>query len=353
MVSQFYLDQPCDGFWATGQIVVSPIKGLIQILRNSEDKECKIGSCLNFPFTTQNAYVLHRLRLHALEYTVRCFYGPLMFCSICDNLPMLHFRGFENFMDFFNYSQNLIFTIDLCFATVGYLSPASFLSTEPTLMGWVGALICYNPFFPMIGDKFLGYGANKPWNEWFDAMNGQQNASEWLSFRVWGVCILILQLMFAYCTVCFGLRYSNLSYRTVVTSGPYYFLRHPAYTVKLVSFFMLHVPFVDIRTLSHIVTTAKNNKDNDSGSGIALWSDQRRAYLNGQACRYCIALLLLTLVYIVRAYTEETHLTAVSGGSYQRYVEQITRRSWFGLGQVLNRGGVGISTLIDGKGKFE
>lgn len=36
MVSQFYLDQPCDGFWATGQIVVSPIKGLIQILRNSE-----------------------------------------------------------------------------------------------------------------------------------------------------------------------------------------------------------------------------------------------------------------------------------------------------------------------------
>ena len=42
-----------------------------------------------------------------------------------------------------------------------------------------------------------------------------------------------LQAAFAWCTVCFGLAYSNLSYRTVVTTGPYYFLRHPAYVVKV------------------------------------------------------------------------------------------------------------------------
>jgi len=42
-----------------------------------------------------------------------------------------------------------------------------------------------------------------------------------------------LQATFAWCTVCFGLAYSNLSYRTVVTTGPYYFCRHPAYIVKV------------------------------------------------------------------------------------------------------------------------
>ena len=53
--------------------------------------------------------------------------------------------------------------------------------------------------------------------------------------------------IFAWCTLCYGLSYSNLSYRTVVRTGPYYFFRHPAYIVKLLSFAMLHVPWVDLR----------------------------------------------------------------------------------------------------------
>ena len=51
------------------------------------------------------------------------------------------------------------------------------------------------------------------------------NNSGWLLFRIWGACITVLQSIFAWCTLCYGLNYSNLSYRTVVRTGPYYFFR--------------------------------------------------------------------------------------------------------------------------------
>ena len=128
-------------------------------------------------------------------------------------------------------------------------------------------------------------------------MNGNQDASGWMLFKAWGICICVLQLIFAWCTASFGLAYSNLAYRKVVTWGPYYFTQHPAYVVKLLSFAMLSVPWVDLR--------------GNAGRGRAL--------------RNVICLLCLGGVYVLRAATEERHLMAVSE-EYRDYSRMMAER---------------------------
>lgn len=136
----------------------------------------------------------------------------------------------------------------------------------------------------------MDYSKNPPWNEWFDRINGNQNAQNLLIFRMWALAILILQAIFAWCTVCFGLHYSNLSYRRVVTHGPYAFFKHPAYISKLLSFAMLSVPWVDLRGNAGKLRNLRN----------------------------CVSLLLLVGVYCLRATTEESHLLSVSE-DYRKY----------------------------------
>lgn len=235
------------------------------------------------------------LKIFGLECIVRGFFSPLLFSSLCNNLPGLHWRHgwtLPVFMDSFHYCQNLIFSFDLCFACVGYMLPIKhFFSVDSTALGWL-CLLCYDPFWRLVQDEFMPYAGGEVWNEWFDAMNGYQRADHWWSFKAWGVTILILQAVFAWCTMSFGLNYSNLSCRTVITTGPYYFFRHPAYIVKLLSFAMLHVPWVDL---------SKGQR----------WGKYRNV-------RGCIALLMTTGVYCMRAWTEEVHLSSVSA-EYRAY----------------------------------
>jgi protein-S-isoprenylcysteine O-methyltransferase Ste14 len=341
-VSQLLKENPVDGFYAAGQAVLAPMLILLQssetateVAETAVANICAVSD-VRFALTPSDLRVT--LRNHALEYVVRAFFGPLMFCSICDNLPRLHYHGFHNFMSFFEYTQNLIFTADLTFACVGYLSPFSFSSLEPTVLGWISALLCYNPMYSLMHDRYFDYLSNKPWNEWFDAMNNNQNASEFLSFRVWGCSILFLQLIFAMCTASYGLRYANLSYRVVITSGPYYFLRHPAYVVKILSFAMIHVPFVDVSTLANAMkqlthvqqqcAAAVGTKATEvcAGTLAAATAATRSAYFNGPAIRRCVALACFAGVYVLRAATEEAHLTVASEGLYERYKQNMAAR---------------------------
>jgi protein-S-isoprenylcysteine O-methyltransferase Ste14 len=86
----------------------------------------------------------------------------------------------------------------------------------------------------------LDYARNPPWHEWFHRLgDGHPGRAVilWWALRAWGVAILLLQAVFSWCTVCFGLRYSNLSYRGVIVDwGPYAVLKHPAYASKIAAF---------------------------------------------------------------------------------------------------------------------
>ena len=318
--SQLLSTQPVeeDGFYVLGRAFLLP---LMEVMGAG---------------ATDTAFSSMTVAKHALEMCVRAFYGPVMFCAICDNLPRLHlhyengalFRYSDNnefnFMQFFDYAQNVIFTFDLTFACVGYLSPVAYLSVEPTALGWASALVCYNPFYTLMHDRYFNYLGNRPWNAWFDVMNGRKNASAQLSFRLWGCAILLLQAAFAACTASYGLRYSNLAYRTVVSTGPYWFLKHPAYVTKILSFAMIHVPFVDVRRLEDMGSCDNNRSSDSLGWGTG------GAYFNAPSIRYCFSLTLFACVYVIRARTEEAHLLQASGGRYAAYVTSLSKRwAWW------------------------
>ncbi|MDE0877987.1 MAG: DUF1295 domain-containing protein, partial [Sphingomonas bacterium] len=93
----------------------------------------------------------------------------------------------------------------------------------------------------------------------------------------WGAALVILTGIYAWATVAFGPRFSNLTNRGIMTHGPYAFSRHPAYLAKNMFWWMASVP---------VLTT---------GTPV-------------DAVRATLILAAVSGVYYWRAKTEERHL---------------------------------------------
>ena len=172
----------------------------------------------------------------------------------------------------------LLFLIDVQIAMVGYLVTfkpldAQIRSANPHLAGWVAALMCYPPFILMAPGGPLDYHfGTADWAYWLDRHP--------LLLGLWGGMLVLLTAIYAWATVAFGLRFSNLTYRGVLTNGPYRFTRHPAYVSKNLFWWLSTLPF--------LVTTHNLN----------------------DAVRNCVILALVSATYYWRAKTEEQHLLA-------------------------------------------
>ena len=236
------------------------------------------------------------LKAHLLSWIVKAFFLPLMVVYLDGEVRMLahvsseamrNFNGSESFaaeanrllfsngMSLYHFFYELAYSIDLLFCVVGYSVTLRALdsqirSTEPTLFGWLVALLCYQPFFSVIGAYYLHYDDDLYWDNWllpFPILRG-----------IWATVIIVLLFVYGFSTVSFGLRFSNLTYRGIITSGPYRYSRHPAYLSKNLSWWLISVPWV-------------SNQSWDA------------------ALRNCLALGLINLVYFLRARTEERHLS--------------------------------------------
>ncbi|WP_420606182.1 methyltransferase family protein [Novosphingopyxis sp.] len=171
-----------------------------------------------------------------------------------------------------------MFLVDVQLATVGYLLTMKPLDSHirtanPYLAGWLAALICYPPFTLMNTGGPLDYHvATSDWAMWF--------AGQPALLAIWGALLVILTGVYAFATVAFGLRFSNLTHRGILTHGPYAWTRHPAYVSKNAYWWLATLPF--------IVT---------SGSAV-------------DAVRNTALLGITSAVYYWRARTEEKHLLA-------------------------------------------
>ncbi|WP_170396574.1 methyltransferase family protein [Ruegeria arenilitoris] len=180
------------------------------------------------------------------------------------------------------------FLVDVCIGSIGYVCTFRVLDSHirtanPYLSAWVAALVCYPPFALMTTGGPLDYRA------------GTQSWTDWLSDQpvlliVWGGVILFLAIIYAWATAAFGLRFSNLTHRGIITTGPFRYSKHPAYLSKNIMWWMLYMPF-----LSAV------------GPEAALQS--------------CILLLGVNALYYARAKTEEKHL--MTDEDYHAYADWI------------------------------
>jgi hypothetical protein len=220
-----------------------------------------------------------------LGWLVKIYFLPLMF------IYMVNYMGFtpklNSFLGVYDTAYNLIFFIDTAFVCVGYafannLIDTHIRSSEPTMLGWVAALICYQPFWSVIGSCYLSYGS--AWEPWL--------ASYPILQMIWAILIIISLLLYVWATISFGSRFSNLTHRGILVCGPYAYMKHPAYVSKLVSFFLLYIPFV-------------------APDFMAVF---RSMFLWG----------LVAGIYYIRAKTEEAHLRSI-GPEYGIYEKEIAQ----------------------------
>lgn len=232
---------------------------------------------------------------HARAWAVKGFFLAFMVSIVPGNFAdvvgwSLN-RAISNPVDLALFLIAVMFMIDVVMATVGYvltMKPldAHIRTANPYLAGWLAALICYPPFVLMGGGGPLDYHAGGA--EWFVWTQGN-TPLQWLL----GGWLVVLTGLYAWATVAFGLRFSNLTHRGILTHGPYRWTRHPAYLSKNLFWWFSSMPFLAV-----------------SGSIADI-------------ARNCAMLAATNAVYFWRAKTEEKHLSA--DPDYRAYSEWMDR----------------------------
>ena len=194
-----------------------------------------------------------------------------------------------------------MFMIDVTFAAVGYVLTLKALdahirSANPFVAGWLAALICYPPLILMNPGGPLDYHpGTAEWDYWL-------SGSTLLTALVGG-WLAFLAAVYAWATVAFGFRFSNLTHRGILTHGPYAWTKHPAYVSKNIFWWCAVLPFLAV-----------------SGNPVDM-------------VRNTITLALVSGVYYWRAKTEEAHLG--QDPAYRAYAEWMDRNG--PIPRLLNR----------------
>jgi protein-S-isoprenylcysteine O-methyltransferase Ste14 len=233
---------------------------------------------------------------HYRGWLVKAYFFPLMFVWLNNSTHNvvnydLSAASWANTRAY-TFLYDFIFFIDLVFTTVGYALCFRPLDThirtaEPTMLGWAVALFCYEPFFSGLLEKqYVRYGGVG-----FDSWLSGYPTLRW----VWAGMILVLITIYVLATITFGVRFSNLTHRGILTNGPYRFTKHPAYVSKNLSWWMASVPFVVNDDVSH-------------------------------AIRRCLLLGVVNFMYFMRAKTEERHLSR--DPTYVAYATWMNEHGW-------------------------
>ena len=228
-----------------------------------------------------------------LFFLVKLFYVPIMLNFFLSNgrgviqiiaarltAHNLAFDFRTGYTDIFT----IIFAIDTLYFAVGYLVEHPKLknvvkSVEPTILGWAVALASYPPF-NSISTGYLNWYSS----DYFYFPDYYID----MTLKIVAVACLALYL---WATLSLGWKSSNLTNRGIVTNGAYKHLRHPAYTGKLIVWW--------ITALQHFSV------------GMIL------------------SMIAWTILYGMRAITEERHL--IADPDYKKYVAKTRFRFIPGL----------------------
>lgn len=241
---------------------------------------------------------------------VKMFFVPLMTVFFADQFTHLvnnwtyiiglfaGTNGIARFvaLDSYNILFTGIFAVDVGLAWCGYAVSSRWLkntciSVEPTLLGWLVAILCYPPF-----QSYLQIYFSIPSEKAFTSMPHPALVV------LFSALSTISYAIYMSATVVFGMRFSNLTHRGIITTGAYAFIRHPAYAAKNFSWWCVMMPYVIYEAISR-------------RSAIALIQ--------------ILGLLGMTALYYLRAITEERHLSI--DPEYRKYCNRVPHRFIPGL----------------------
>ena len=223
---------------------------------------------------------------HWRGWIIKAYFIPIMIASLGDRVFYLLDADtstiFNSVQAFYAYAWRFISTMDLMAACLGYfitfrMFNTHIRSTDATWSGWLACILCYTPFWSALTWAFfLNYDDQYYWSNWLDA-NTYLGA-------FWAGLVLLCFVMNAVSHLAFGPRFSNLTYRGLITSWPYTWTKHPAYLFKNIGWWLIAVPW------------ATNGK-------------------GSEPLVMCLLLLGVNALYFWRCRTEERHLS-----NYPEYV---------------------------------
>jgi protein-S-isoprenylcysteine O-methyltransferase Ste14 len=232
------------------------------------------------------------------------FFGPMMLMSLAafataafnNAIGIVETGGLsDGFFAFFNrhgywFMMQVILFVDVWIFTVGYLVELPRLrneirSVDPSLLGWGVALACYPPF-----------------NAWTSAVLGSPLSdfpefNDPMAHLILNAAALVLMAVYAWASVALGFKASNLTHRGIIDRGPYAYIRHPAYVCKNMAWWIGSAPLVMVAFEQSLFSGIS------AVASVIGWS----------------------LIYVLRALTEEDHLRRVDG-EYAAYAQRVRYR---------------------------
>ena len=263
-----------------------------------------VGAFIRSPRSLMQRGLSRAERLAVLSTVLKGFFGPFMVMALMSHVVGAFVNGAAiitdasmglGFFEMFNrhgywLALKIILFADVVVFTVGYLVEMPRLkneirSVDPTWLGWTAALLCYPPF-NQVTSAILG-----------SAVTDFPQFDEPMTHVALNVALLLLMAIYASASVALGLKASNLTHRGIVDKGPYRWVRHPAYVCKNMAWWIGSVPLVS-------ASFATSNF-----AGIST-----------------IATVMgWTLLYALRAVTEEDHLRSVDS-DYAAYASRVRYR---------------------------
>lgn len=259
---------------------------------------------LRSPFTVARNGLSGEDRVAVLTTLLKMFFAPFMVMALMAHVFGVLANAWAiatggdsdlGFVEIFNqhgfwFAMKLILFVDVAFFTIGYLVEMPCLkneirSVDPTLLGWAAALLCYPPFNELTA-TILG-----------SSVSDFPKFDDPLTHVTLNLLLLLLMAIYASASVALGLKASNLTHRGIVAHGPYAWVRHPAYAAKNMAWWIGSIPFVSLAFGQSIF------------AGVTAVA----------------SMLGWSLLYVLRAVTEEDHLRSVDD-EYATYAAQVRYR---------------------------
>jgi protein-S-isoprenylcysteine O-methyltransferase Ste14 len=211
------------------------------------------------------------LQEHLRQWAVKGFFTAFMISIVPGNYAAviganLH-AAFADPVALARWLIGLMFLIDVAVATVGYLLTmkpldAHIRTANPYAAGWMAALICYPPFILMNEGGPLYYNVGtQEWSVW---LTGHP-----VALTLVGAMLVGLTAVYSWATVAFGIRFSNLTHRGILTHGPYRWSKHPAYLSKNLFWWISTMPF--LVTTGSLTDMVRNTLVLAAVSGVYYW----------------------------------------------------------------------------------